>query len=241
MKIGLFDSGIGGLLVLKEFLKKYPNNTYYYYGDTKNLPYGEKDKETLLNLSLKIIKFFEEKQVDIIIIACGTISANCYLELSKKTQIKIYDIISPTIEYVKSLNVNSIGVLATKRTIESHLFKKQLGNNVMEVAALEFVPMIENNQVSIDIIKKYLKDLSNVSVLILGCTHYPLIQAEIQKFLSKETLIVDMGKSLVNKLELSNKGKPNIELYFTKVSSNLLQNVKRIIKEEYQLFEVCDK
>ena len=83
MKIGMFDSGIGGLTVLKEFIKKYPNNHYIYYGDTKNLPYGTKEKEELLKLVKPIISFFTKQKVDFIIIACGTISANCFFELKK--------------------------------------------------------------------------------------------------------------------------------------------------------------
>ena len=125
MRIGLFDSGVGGLNVLKEFIKKYPNNTYYYYGDTKNVPYGDKDKETLLKLSTNIIRFFEQKQVDLIVIACGTISASCYNELKKITNIKIIDIITPVISYLTSLKEKNISVFATKRTIESHIFKNK--------------------------------------------------------------------------------------------------------------------
>ena len=157
MKIGLFDSGIGGLNVLKEFIKKYPNNTYYYYGDTKNVPYGNKDKDTLLKLSINIINFFEKKQVDLIIIACGTISSNCYNELKKITNIPIYDIISPTIKYLNSANFKNILVFGTTRTIDSHVFKRSLSKNIFEVATPEFVPMIENSHVDTSIISNLSK------------------------------------------------------------------------------------
>ena len=106
MKIGMFDSGLGGLTVLKEFVKKYPNNIYIYYGDTKNIPYGDKTKQELIKLIREIITFFEKEKVDMIIIACGTISSMCLNEIRQMTNILIYDVISPTIEYLQKTNQN---------------------------------------------------------------------------------------------------------------------------------------
>ena len=107
MRIGLFDSGVGGLTVLKTLINKYPNNEYIYYGDTLNVPYGNKSKEELLKLSRHNIEFLLSKKVDMIIIACGTVSSNCLTELKKEYRIPIYSIIEPTINYLnnsKSLN-----------------------------------------------------------------------------------------------------------------------------------------
>lgn len=102
MRVGVFDSGIGGLTVLKNIYKHYPNNEYIYFGDTINLPYGNKTKEELNYLSSLDVDFLLSKKVDIIIIACGTISANCINHLKNKYDIPIYDIISPTIEYLNN-------------------------------------------------------------------------------------------------------------------------------------------
>lgn len=237
MKIGLFDSGVGGLNVLKEFINKYPNNTYYYYGDTKNVPYGEKDKDTLLKLSIDIVKFFEEKQVDLIIIACGTISSTCYEELKKITNIPIIDIITPVINYLNQIDKENILVFGTKRTIESHVFKNNLSKNVLEIKTPEFVPMIENFQIDINIIKNYLTD-KEYDVLVLGCTHYPLLIPEFKKYLKTNILIVDMGKVLVNDLKLTNNSKSEINLFFTKIDDNLIRNINNIIKYEYSIEEV---
>lgn len=237
MKIGLFDSGIGGLNVLKEFIKKYPNNTYYYYGDTKNIPYGDKDKETLLNLSFKIISFFENIKVDLIIIACGTISSNCYKELKKRTSIPIYDIISPVINYLNKNNFLNILILGTKRTIESHLFKENIKTNIHELATPEFVPMIEESKIDSLIIKNYLLKYKNIDCLVLGCTHYPLLIPEFKKYLTKNIKIIDMGKILVNDLNLSNNSKLEINLYFTKLDNNIKNNISNIIKNKYNLYE----
>lgn len=237
MKIGLFDSGVGGLNVLKEFINKYPNNTYYYYGDTKNVPYGEKDKDTLLKLSINIVKFFEEKEVDLIIIACGTISSSCYEELKKITNIPIIDIITPVINYLNSIEKDNILVFGTKRTIESHIFKNNLSKNVLEIKTPEFVPMIENFQIDTSIIKNYLTG-KEYDVLVLGCTHYPLLIPEFKKYLKEDTLIVDMGKVLVSNLNLTNDSKLEINLFFTKIDDNLLKNINNIIKHKYFLTEV---
>ena len=108
MKIGIFDSGIGGLTVLAELIKKYPNNKYYYFGDNINAPYGTKSKEELLKLSNKIINFLNKKDVDLIIVACGTISSNVFDKLPKDT--KIYDVISPTIDYINNSNYENIKI-----------------------------------------------------------------------------------------------------------------------------------
>lgn len=235
MRIGLFDSGIGGLNVLKEFLKKYPKNEYYYYGDTKNLPYGEKRKETLLTLSTKIIHFFEKKQVDLIIIACGTISSTCYQELKQMTSIPIFDIITPTIEYLQSLDKKNILVFGTKRTIESHIFKKSIPKNIYEVATLEFVPMIESYKIDTTIIKNYLLKFRNIDCLVLGCTHYPLLIPEFKKYLNENTLLVDMGVCLTKKMHIQNGDKQEIHLFFTKIDEVLRENIDRIVKVEYSL------
>ncbi|MBQ8472799.1 MAG: glutamate racemase [Bacilli bacterium] len=237
MKIGLFDSGVGGLNVLSEFINKYPNNIYYYYGDTKNVPYGEKDKEILLKLSIDIVKFFEEKQVDLIIIACGTISSTCYEELKKITKIPIIDIITPVINYLKEIEKDNILVFGTKRTIDSHIFKNNLSKNVIEIQTPEFVPMIENFQIDTKIIKNYLSN-KDYNVLVLGCTHYPLLIPEFKKYLKEDTLIVDMGKVLVSNLNLTNDFKLEINLFFTKIDDNLLKNINNIIKHKYFLTEV---
>lgn len=236
MKIGLFDSGVGGLNVLAEFIKKYPNNTYYYYGDTKNVPYGDKDKETLLELSTKIISFFEDKKVDLIIIACGTVSSNCYIDLRKITNIPIYDIISPTIEFINSLNCNNVLVFGTKRTIESHVFKNNLSKRVKEVATSEFVPMIESYSIDDLVIKKYL-DNENPDILVLGCTHYPILIDRFKKYLSDNTIIVDMGKVLAEKLVLINDSKQEIILYFSKIDDSIKKNIDNILPCSYSLYE----
>lgn len=243
MKIGVFDSGIGGLNVLKEIIKVYPNNHYLYYGDTKNLPYGNKSKSELLKLAKKIIHFFEEKQVDLIIIACGTISSNCYQDLLKGTKIPLYDIISPTITYINQSLYQKIGLIGTTRTIESKLFERNINKQtIITKDTPSFVPIIENNDIKSNkqhIIKELSIFKNNIDCLILGCTHYPLLEDVITKYLNVP--LINMGKCLVNELDfLNNKtnNKLNIDLYFSLLNETIKNNINNIIKEDKNIIEL---
>ena len=237
MKIGLFDSGVGGLFVLKEMLDIFPNNEYIYFGDTKNLPYGEKSKDELKEYSSKIIKFLFEKKVDIIIIACGTISTNIYNDIKNNYDIKIYDIVSPTIKYINSSKYKKIGIIGTKKTIESNFFENNIEKETISLACPNLVQLIENKED--DKIKEYIKEnfkiFKNVDSLILGCTHYPYMEENINKLLKINT--VNMGKVLINNLKISNSKKFKLDLYFSKITPSLKKNVNDILKNNYKIKE----
>ena len=133
MRIGLFDSGVGGLTVLKKLQDKYPHNEYIYFGDTLNIPYGAKSKDELISLSKKDVDFLISKQVEAIVIACGTISSNCLSYLKSNYHIPIYDIISPITNYINHSNYSNICVIATEATINSHIFFNSINKNVIEI------------------------------------------------------------------------------------------------------------
>lgn len=236
MKIGIFDSGIGGLTVLAELIKKYPNNKYYYFGDNINAPYGTKSKEELLKLSNKIINFLNKKEVDLIIVACGTISSNVFDKLPKDT--KIYDVISPTIDYINNSNYENIGLIGTNMTIKSKTFEKRINKKIIARSCNDFVLYIENEQSLTNIIPKYMNIFKDkVDVLILGCTHYPIIEKELNDYLDSKIPLINMGTILADSLKLGNKEK-QIRLYFSKVNHTLISNIDKIIKEKYYLEEV---
>lgn len=233
MRIGVFDSGIGGLTVLKTLIKKYPNNEYIYYGDTKNLPYGNKSIEELKELSSNIIEFLLEKEVDMIVIACGTISSNLSSYLREKYNIKIIDIISSTINFLNNSNYKNIGVIATQATVNSKVFSNNVNKNIKEVACPMFVPLIENNKKEeLNIyFNEYLDDLKDSDLIVLGCTHYPLIKKEINVYLNIKLL--DMSECIDN---ITNEGQSKVELYFSKLDDNVLNNVKNILDlEDYYI------
>ena len=226
MKVGVFDSGIGGLTVLKKLIEKYPLNDYIYYGDTINIPYGEKDIDTLYNLSSKIVEFFIDKKVDLIVIACGTVSSNCYTKLKTNYDIDIIDIITPTLEYIKENNYKDIGVIATTRTINSHIFKNNLDILVYEEACSEFVDLIEDNKSNLIDVDKHIKNIKSDTV-VLGCTHYPLIKEKINK------KCIDMADNIILN---SNSGNGSITLYFSKLDNKILDNINRIINKEFKIY-----
>ena len=215
MRVGLCDSGLGGLTVLKELRKKYPKNDYVYIGDNKNIPYGNKSLDELINLGQNLIDFLEKKNVDLIIIACGTLSYHVIPFLKKNT--KIIDVVRPTIKYINENIKKKVTVFATDATIKSHIFRDNLKYGCTEVACPLFVPMIENDDIDVS---KIVSMVPNDDIIVLGCTHFPLIE----KYLNNET--INMGKII----ELDeNKGSSSLDIYFTDVNSKLEKNVKKII------------
>lgn len=223
MRVGVFDSGVGGLTVFKKLIEKYPKNDYIYFGDTKNVPYGEKNKNELFDLSSKIVEFFIENNIDLIVIACGTISSNCYTELKNKYSIPIIDIISPTIKYVTMNNYDNIGVIATTRTIDSHIFRDLLKDiTVYEEACSEFVNLIENDLYDEIDIDKHLSKIDS-DTIILGCTHYPLIKDKIKRN------CIDMADNIVLP---DNNGNSLRVLYFSKLDDKVIKNVNKIINKD---------
>lgn len=240
MKIGMFDSGVGGLFVLKKLMQKYPDNEYIYFGDTINLPYGEKSKDELKSFSDKIIKFLISKEVDIIIIACGTISSNIYEEIKDKYKIKMYDIISPTIKYLNNNDLKNIGVIGTKKTIESGFFKNNINTNIVEIACPKFVDIIENEKKDefnkyIDLYLREFK-INKIDALVFGCTHYPYLKDDIKAYFNYDYIDIDMGEKLLNILNIKSS-KENIELYFSKVNDTLIKNVNKILESNYKITE----
>lgn len=230
LKIGVFDSGIGGLTVLNKLIEKYPNNEYIYYGDTKNIPYGDKNIEQLKELSSNIINFLIEKKVDLIVIACGTISSNLSDYLKQKYNIKIIDIISPVINYLNNCDYKKIGVIATQATVNSNIFNN-INKDIKQVACPKLVPLIENN--NINELKKtfdeYLLNLNDRDLIVLGCTHYPIVEDYIKEYFNNKIKLLDMSECIDN---LENNGNKKIDLYFSKLNDNIINNIKSIVKED---------
>lgn len=237
MRVGLFDSGMGGLTVLKTLIKKYPDNDYIYYGDNLNVPYGNKSIDELLVLADNNIKFLLKQNVDIIIIACGTVSSTCYDKIKNNYLVPIYNVITPTIDYLNKSDVKNILVIATSRTIDSHIFKNNIEKNVYELAIPELATLIENNELSFinQFLHSYLNEYRNkVDTVVLGCTHYPLITLEIEKVLPN-TKIIDMA----SQLKLDNVGNKQREIYFTKVDDKIIKNIKNILNDDEILIHLA--
>lgn len=236
MRIGIFDSGIGGLTVLKEIIKKFPNNHYIYFGDSKNMPYGNKSFEELMNLAKNNIQFLLSKKVDLIIIACGTVSSNINSEFKKQYNIPIIDIINPTINYLNKTNLKNVGIIATTMTINSNVFNKnnlKIKNLILKDCP-SFVPIIEKNLINTKYcdleIEKYLSFMKNqIKNLVLGCTHYPLLEDKLKTFFNNKTNLINIGTIIANELNLKNETNFKLDLYFSDLNSSLKTNVINIM------------
>lgn len=198
--IGFFDSGVGGLTVFEKVKKILPNENYLYFGDLKNIPYGEKTKEELLLIADKIFRFFESKNVKAVVMACNTTSANTYEELKDKYNFKIYPIIQSCASVIAKMPIQKIGVFATDATIKSGVYGKELKKHkpnleVFEMSCPPWVSIVENktqnDPESINSVNYYLhKMLENKpDRIILGCTHYPYLLDILGEFAPKEIFI----------------------------------------------------
>lgn len=201
--IGMFDSGCGGLTVLKEYIKELPNENFIYYGDTAHLPYGDKSKEKIIEFSENIVEFLINQNVKMIVIACGTASAAAYETLSLKYNIPIKNIITPV---AKNLVSSNVAVIATKSTIKSNAWENAIKKynpnaNVISLACPLFVPIVEegfaNSKIADYAVKEYISKLKdkNVDSLILGCTHYPILSKQIQKEIGENVTLINAGNA----------------------------------------------
>jgi len=233
MKIGMFDSGIGGLTVLKQFLKKYPNNEYIYVGDNKNIPYGSKSKSEIIEISRNVVKFLKSKDVDLIIIACGTVSANAIDILKEENDIPIIGVIDETINYLNKSSYNKIGVMATKLSIESHKFLNEVkAKKIIEIPCYNLAYIIESGDYTNlnEELDNYLAPIKNnrVDVLVLGCTHYPLVKDNIELLLDYKMNMLDMGEVLCKNITLTDSNY-DLKIYFGVINDKINQSIIEIL------------
>lgn len=212
LKIGVFDSGIGGLSVLKSLLSANFFDEIIYYGDTARVPYGVKDKKTIIDFSLQALDFFTPHNIDMLILACNTASAYALDEMRKKSHIPIIGVIEPGVlalkNKIKDIN-SSILILATKATINSAQYQnylQKLGySSVQALATGLFVPIVEEGIFEGNILDTTMQYyFSSIKTppkgIILGCTHFPLISKEIQKYFGNESLLIHSGEAIIEYL-----------------------------------------
>lgn len=211
--IGVFDSGIGGLTVAKSLFDILPNENIIYFGDTARLPYGTKSKETVINYSLEITKFLLNKNVKMIIVACNTASSVALSHLRRMTDIPVIGVIKPGCKAAITMTNNyNIGVIGTLGTIQSYSYKTQIHKfdrniKVFSKACSLFVQLAEDgwtdNKIAQMIAKEYLIDFKkqNIDILILGCTHYPILKKTISKILGKKIRLIDSGEETAKEVK----------------------------------------
>lgn len=235
-KIGVFDSGIGGATVLKACLKECSNYEYIYYSDSKNNPYGDKDREEVLNISSNICDYLISEDCKIIIIACNTASAICVDYLREKYKDIIFIAIEPAVKVAYDSNeLDGTLIMATKGTMDSErfniLYDKYHYDNFYLLSCSGLANIIESDYEKLE---AYLKEnLSNyknkVNSVVLGCTHYSLIKKEISKILGNVNFYDgNIGVSKQLKKVLNDKNVTSVENKVTFIdSSNDIEKEKR--------------
>lgn len=199
--IGIFDSGVGGLTVLREIERLLPFEDIVYFGDTARVPYGNKSKSTIRKFSYESANFLQAKKVKMIVVACNTSSSLALKGLKNSLNIPILGVIEAGVEKaVKVTRRKRIAVIGTKSTIKSNNYQKLIAkkNKSIKVYFQEcslFVPLIEegilNGRIVKEVVRMYLKGLKDkgIDVIILGCTHYPLIKHQISSYLKGVTVV----------------------------------------------------
>lgn len=242
--IGVFDSGLGGLTVVKEIIRLLPNEDIVYLGDTARVPYGTRSNEIIKKFSEENINFLLQKKVKCIVIACHTSSAVAGIYLKKKfSNMPIFDVVSPVLENLNK-SKNKIGVIGTRATVNSGVYSKL--NKVVQVPCPLFVPFIEEGEVKgkliESLVEKYLGKLK-VETLVLGCTHYPIIKNIIKKVLPSTKLInpgVLVAKKLRNfliKNNLTNNSKKvgNKDFYVTDLNQRFVKVAEMFLGEKIKI------
>ena len=194
--IGVFDSGFGGLTVLRALLPLISNARYIYLGDTARLPYGSKSQQTIARYALSSAHFLEEQGAEMLVIACNTATALALDELKQALPIPVVGVIEPGAQAALAASAGQVLVLATAATVQSHAYTRELralGLPVTEKACPLLVPLVEegwiDHPVTAEVLRIYLTEAlaeaPNTSTLLLGCTHYPLLKPAIERTLAE--------------------------------------------------------
>jgi glutamate racemase len=210
--IGVFDSGVGGLTVVKQMFNKLPNEEIVYLGDTARVPYGTKSPETIERFALENAEFLMRFNVKLIVVACNTASSVSLDVLRQRFKIPMVGVIKPGVKKaVEITRNNKIGIIGTYATIKSRAYEKEIRHiskhiEVISKACPLFVPLVEEGwireKITSNIVKKYLKPLvnKNIDTLILGCTHYPLLKPVIARVIGRHVRIVDSASSVADEV-----------------------------------------
>lgn len=234
--IGVFDSGYGGLTVLREILKKLPQYDYIYLGDNARAPYGNRSFETVYHYTLECVKWFFENSCPLVILACNTASAKALRTIQQKdlpnlgSRKRVLGVIRPTSEIIgQYTRSREVGILATSGTVLSNSYIIEIAKTFPEVSVYQeacpmWVPLVENNEHTGPgadyFVKKYIDALlqkaGKIDTVLLACTHYPLLTDTIKKFLPSNIQLLSQGEIVANSLADYLKRHPEIEINCTK-------------------------
>lgn len=253
--IGVFDSGVGGLSILKKFLENLPEYNYYYLGDNNKAPYGDLNFSDIYNNTLAGVEFLFKSGCELVIIACNTASAKALRKIQQEVlplyypEKKVLGIIIPTVEAVAALPPStSVTMIGTEATFRSRVYNKEfykagILNPFYAIPTSRLATFIEPPKVASEELKDYLKkSLSSikekkVDVLLLGCTHYFLIEDEIKAFIDKRTRILDIPYIVSVKLRDYLNRHTKLNQKIKKESKLILSSSAKNIKDTEKLFK----
>ena len=223
--IGVFDSGVGGLTVVREIMRNLPDERIVYFGDTARVPYGSKSKNTVIRYSRQIVHFLETQQVKAIVIACNTASALALDTIEKEIDLPIIGVVKPGAQMAVETTQNKrVGVIATESTIQSGLYQQLITEADPAITVYGkpcplFVPLVEEgwlkDSVTFEVAGRYLRKLmeQDIDTLILGCTHYPLLRSTLREIVGEKVTLVNPAYETARELKqlLAEKGLTNIQ------------------------------
>lgn len=224
--IGVFDSGVGGLTVVREIMRQIPQERIVYFGDTARVPYGTKSRETVLRYSRQIVRFLKTRKVKAIVIACNTASAYALETLQQETELPIIGVVKPGARVAaRETPGGNIGVIGTEGTVGSHIYRTYIQSlrpdaQVFEKACPLFVSLAEegwwkDDPITEAVARRYLQEMKDIGVdtLILGCTHYPLLRSTVRKVIGEEVKLVNPAyetavslRELLKEQQIENQG-----------------------------------
>ena len=211
--IGVFDSGVGGLTVVKQVMKLLPHEKIIYFGDTARLPYGSKSKEAVTRFSKQIVRFLLTRDVKAVVAACNTVSSNSLDELRKDFDVPIFGVVmAGARDAVSSTKNNRVGIIGTSATVRSGAYERLILSlnpdiSVYQKACPLFVPLVEegftDNEIVRLIVKEYMSGFLSTGIdsIVLGCTHYPLLKKCIGETAGSDILILDPAASAVSEVK----------------------------------------
>jgi len=222
--LGIFDSGIGGLTVLKEIIKLLPEEETLYLGDTARLPYGTKSEETVIKYSIENTRFLLKYNIKLLVVACNTASAVSLPVLRKEFPLPLIGVIEAGARAATKATKNGrIGIIGTETTIRSSAYTKAIKSVNPDITVIGqpcplFVPLVEegwlNDDITISVAGRYLTSLRNdrIDTLVLGCTHYPLLKSAIQKVMGDGVRLIDSAEETASEVRelLTNLGLINL-------------------------------
>ena len=218
--IGVFDSGLGGLTVVKELMALLPKENIVYFGDTARVPYGTKSRETIIRYSREIVAALLQHHVKMIVVACNTASSLALDVLKKECPVTMVGVIDPGAKKAAlSTRLKKVGIIATHSTVKSGKYAQRLKSfapwaRVLSRPCPLFVPLVEEGWFEHDITRRvareYLSDFkkAGVDTLILGCTHYPLLKKTIGRVMGKKVVLIDSAREVALEVKpiLQNQG-----------------------------------